>query len=679
MVHHRFSQILLPLFIVILAFSVRLYRLDAQSIWWDEGHSIQMASAPITQISMLPGMDVHPPGFFAALHGWMSIAGRSKFALRFFSVMFSVLTVAWVMRFGWMLRWHCVGIWAGLLMAISPFFVAYAQEVRMYAMVTFFATGSVYYLWQITSRSEWEVSNKGAIGIDDFGKISRISSSLNPSRWGRSLESSPQREEIEGGEDFQTRLTYVFRIPYLIPYILFTTISLYTHYFTIFLLGFENLMWLAWFMRRPSKVTQIWLWFGSQLAILLLFAPQLQRTLQQVTTYTNPNLNPPTLGYFITHNWQAYTLGLTINSDEVVPYLWALGILLIFGIIINHQSPIVNRQLLWVFSWLFIPMALFFIVLQQQPSYEPRYLMLATPSLMLLFAVALTSRRWMQWLGLGVVGFFIIGLVSYFSDAAYAKDDADAVAEFLAAETTPSDIVLVDVPHPFHYYADQIPAPTDYLFVDVHTAADTLNQQALGQDRLFWVTWWGSDTDPRGVIPYLLEKQAGPPTGELQFRGYQVVWYTLSDEAFSLPTDLQPGDVNFDNKLRLDGLAISPTVSQGGAVWATLHFSQLDHLAVNYKISLRLRSPGGAIVAQTDKLILNDRHFQTSAWPIDDPALNQAINVYTLSPLNSAYGGPLTLEAVVYDAETLAAIAAYGVPTTNDDLISAQIGKIEVK
>ena len=646
MVYHRFPKFFLPLLILIFAFGVRLYRLDAQSIWWDEGHSIQMASAPIAQIPTLPGMDVHPPGFFAALHGWMTIAGRSKFALRFFSVGFSLLTVAVVIRLGQMLRRPSADIWAGSLMAISPFFVAYAQEVRMYAMVTFFATGSVYFLWQLTSHSEGVVLNGGAIETHDLGKISRIS-------------------------------------PYLIPYILFTTASLYTHYFTIFLLCFENLIWLIWFMWRRGKIARIWLWFGSQLAILLLFMPQLQRALRQVTTYTNPNLTPPTLSYFITHNWQAYTLGLTISSDTALPYLWILSVILICGLIIflihNSQFTIHNSQFALLFAWLFIPMMLYFAVLQQQPSYEPRYLMLVTPSLMLLFALALTSRRWMQLLGIGVVGIFIIGLVSYFSDAAYAKDDADAVAAFLAAETTPSDIVLVDVPHPFHYYANQIPAPTDYLFVDVHTADDILNQQALGRDRLFWVTWWGSDTDPRGVIFYLLEKQAGPPIGERQFRGYRVVWYQLSDVAFSLPTDLPPSDVNFDNKLRLDGLAISPTVSQGGSVWATLHFSQLDHLAVNYKISLRLRSPDGVILAQTDKLILNDRHFQTSAWPLDDPALNQAINVYILSLTDPAYTGPLSLEAVVYNAETLDSIAAYGVPTTNDDLVSAQIGKIEVK
>jgi hypothetical protein len=76
---------------------------------------------------------------------------------------------------------------------------------------------------------------------------------------------------------------------------------------------------------------------------------------------------------------------------------------------------------------------------------------------------------------------------------------------------------------------------------------------------------------------------------------------------------------------------------------------------------------------------LNDRHFQTAAWPPDDPALNRGINVFTLPLVEGGYQGSLTLEAVVYNADDLASIAAYGVPTTNDDLVSAQIGQVEVQ
>ncbi|HHJ07372.1 MAG TPA: hypothetical protein ENK24_07720 [Anaerolineae bacterium] len=344
-----------------------------------------------------------------------------------------------------------------------------------------------------------------------------------------------------------------------------------------------------------------------------------------------------------------------------------------------HPSSFILHPSPFILSWLLVPLTLYFIVLQQRPSYEPRYMMLVTPALFLLFGLAFSAKGWgANLLGTATAVILLAGLGSYYTNEAFFKDDAAGVTQWLAAETTPDDIVYVDVPHPFHYYANRIPAPTRYLFVDIHTAAGTLNQEALGKNRLYWITWWGSDTDPRGVISYLLRKQAGPPTEEKQFRGYRVERYTLSGQPFSLPDKLSPAAVNFDNVLLLDGLAYSKTLSPGEAAWVTLHFSQLRPTDINYKISLRLRAPDGSLLAQVDKAILDDRHFQTAAWPIEDPALNQAINVYTL-PLNRPnYTGPLTLEAVVYNAATGDSIAAYGVPTTNDDLVSARIGEITV-
>ena len=49
-------------------------------------------------------------------------------------------------------------------------------------------------------------------------------------------------------------------------------------------------------------------------------------------------------------------------------------------------------------------------------------------------------------------------------------------------------------------------APAQYLFVDINTVAERLTELAKGRDRVFWVRWFESDTDPRGAVPFLLEK-----------------------------------------------------------------------------------------------------------------------------------------------------------------------------
>lgn len=632
--------------VLLVAFALRLYQLDSQSIWWDEGHSIEMASAPIASIPTLPGMDVHPPGYFVLLHQWLALAGRSEFGLRYLSVVFSVLTVALAVRFGRALSPPGGGfrlpLLVGLLTALSPLYVAYAQEVRMYAAVTFWALASVYFLWRLA---------RGGAGD-------------RPWLWA--------------------------------GYVLATAASLYTHYFTIFLLLFENLVWLVWTLNGAAgagwraRRARAASWLAAQMGVLALFAPQLLIALRQVTSYVNPNLAPPAAAEFLGRSWQAYTVGLAIRPDLARWGMWAalLALALALGALLGRRAD--RRRLgapfLFFAGWLGLPLAAYFLVLQRQPSFEPRYMMLVTPALFLGLAFGLSalgaggaSRRpagaVLAWLGgLSLLAAFGLGLASYFGDADFQKDDSAAVAAWLAAETTPNDVVLVDVPHPFHYYVTrgEIPAPTSYFFVDVHTAAGALTAATRGRERLFWVTWPRGDSDPRGVVPFLAEKQ-GEHLGHVAFRGYNVDWYRLSGRPFSLPEALPPVDVVFgepgNGLLRLDGLAYG--AGPGGeraAAWATLHFSLLRPAAADYRVSVRLRAAGsgttgGSLVAQTDRDLLNDRHVRTSAWPPDDDRLNQAINVYSLPLAPEAGPGPFSLEVVVYDAETLAGLPVSGAPT----------------
>jgi 4-amino-4-deoxy-L-arabinose transferase-like glycosyltransferase len=645
----------LPLAILGLAFSLRLYRLDFQSIWWDEGHSIFVAQHPLTQIPTLPAMDVHPPAYFALLHGWLALTGPSEFALRYLSVLFGMLTVALLWRFGRELGpSRLTPALAMFFAAISPLYVAYAQEVRGYGMLTFLALSSTFFLWRL---------------------INEKTPSPQPSPRGRG---NNDNSLLPLGEGLGVRGKSAARRN-LIAYILFTAAALYTHYFTVFLLLFHNAVWLAHMLRRRNRIA---LWLGSQLAVLLLFAPQLALALRQVADYANPNLLPPPLAEYLSRTWQAYTTGLTIDPQ---PARWAMsaiaGVLLLSWslVFLTRHSSLVTRHFLFLLTWLSIPLAAYFLVLQRRPSFEPRYLMLVSPAIFLLLANGLGQlpmtnnqlpiindqlplkkyggRYGLRALSYGftviIVAALLTGLTSYYTDDTWFKDDSAGVARWLAAETTTTDIVLVDVPHPFHYYAERlnIPAPVRYLFVDIHTAAEILTREAAGRQRLYWVTWWGSDTDPRGVIPYLAEK-AGTPAGQRDFKGYHVQWFDVPPEAvFSLPTALPPAAATFGDVLRLDGAALPAILPPGEPVWAALHFSLLRPTEVNYKVSLRLRDSAGQIVGQLDRDVLNDRHFRTAAWPVDDPALNQAINVYLLPLPPETPPGVYQLEAVLYNAE----------------------------
>jgi hypothetical protein len=169
-----------------------------------------------------------------------------------------------------------------------------------------------------------------------------------------------------------------------------------------------------------------------------------------------------------------------------------------------------------------------------------------------------------------------------------------------------------------------------------------------------------------------------------------VAWWDLQGDArFSLPNDLSQsaecpqGDITFGDVVRLGGFAFSDAAQAGGTAWATLHFTLLRNTDMDYRISLRLRGPEGDMLPPTDKDLLNDRHFHTSAWPQDDPRLNQAINVYTLLIPPGTPPGTYSLEAVAYEATTLEALLVTGIPpsgctSTAEDGVSARLGSVAV-
>ncbi len=659
-----------PLVIVLLAFALRLYRLDFQSLWWDEGHSVDMASAALAAIPTLPGMDVHPPLYFWLLHLWMAVAGRSEFALRFLSVCFGVATVALLYRMGRAMGGAGLGRLAAGIGALAPFWLAYSQEVRMYTMVTFLGGLSGYFLWAGLRgrRHEWR------------------------------------------GRDWTWPL-----------YVLSTAAALYTHYFAGFVLIFENVAWLWWAIRPPAAGParrRLARWLATQAGVLALLAPQLYTATRQVTAYKNVNLVPPTLGFFVQRCWQAFTVGLAFPPAWALAAAAGIAVVIVVGLGLRFAGPFGSLRagrgdsrvdggtVAFLAAWFALPLAVYFVVLQRRPSFEPRYVMLVTPPLYLLLACALhasrttrhaprkgqkSSRRLVRLIPCSlfssvVLAAFLVGLRTYFFDPAFFKDDTRGLARFVEAEAGPRDVVYIDVPHPFGYYYHGA-APGRYLFVDVHTVDRVLTEECQGRERLFWIRWRQSDTDPRGVVLYLLDKY-GQRLGQRRFRGYDVVWYRLPSPArFAVAPAFEPVDVDFGGQVRLVGRAFGgrgqePTASEaevearrvpaGRRAWAALQW-RATGAAGDYKASLYLRDERGHMVGQVDKALLNDRHLHTSAWGPDDVA----INVYNLPVAPGTPPGRYTLEAAVYAPESLRRLDVLDAAGTPQGT-TAPLGTLEV-
>lgn len=124
--------------ILLVALGLRLYHLDAQSLWNDEGTSVALAQRDLVTIARHASYDIHPPLYYWLLHGWTSVAGTSEVAARSLSVVAGVALVAGVWALGRRLAGPSAAAVAALLAAVAPFQVYYSQEARMYIWAALF-------------------------------------------------------------------------------------------------------------------------------------------------------------------------------------------------------------------------------------------------------------------------------------------------------------------------------------------------------------------------------------------------------------------------------------------------------------------------------------------------------------------------------------------------------------
>lgn len=121
--------------ILLVAWAVRLHNINYHSLWFDEAISVHWAkqSVPrILEVGFTLDEDRLPPLYYLLLKGWTAWVGFSETGLRLLSVVVGVLLIPLVAQIARLLFNHPIGIIAAALVALNPFLIWYAQEVRMY-------------------------------------------------------------------------------------------------------------------------------------------------------------------------------------------------------------------------------------------------------------------------------------------------------------------------------------------------------------------------------------------------------------------------------------------------------------------------------------------------------------------------------------------------------------------
>lgn len=127
------------------AFAVAAYRLGTKGLWLDEAVSADHARLGLAGLwRVVSGQDPNMGLYYVVLHVWVRVFGYHEAAIRSLSLLLGGLAVPVIALLGRRLFGRGAGLVAGLLLALSPFFVQYEQTARSYALLVLLVTLSSY-------------------------------------------------------------------------------------------------------------------------------------------------------------------------------------------------------------------------------------------------------------------------------------------------------------------------------------------------------------------------------------------------------------------------------------------------------------------------------------------------------------------------------------------------------
>ncbi|MDB5176686.1 MAG: hypothetical protein JWN75_354 [Candidatus Saccharibacteria bacterium] len=124
------------------------------SIWFDEAFGSYLIRFSFVDLTRYTASDVHPPLYYWLLKVWTSLFGNTELGIRTMSLFFGAVTLI----FAYVLIVRLFGRKAAyvslLFLALSPMFIRYSQEARMYTLLTAIIVAATYVLVYMTEHTK---------------------------------------------------------------------------------------------------------------------------------------------------------------------------------------------------------------------------------------------------------------------------------------------------------------------------------------------------------------------------------------------------------------------------------------------------------------------------------------------------------------------------------------------
>jgi hypothetical protein len=624
---------ILPYLVVAAAFLVRVYRLDGQSLWFDEGYSLHLASQNVQRI-----VQETPVGWLPlhslVLHCWLGLVGSSPFAARFFSVFLGVALVALLYLVGRALADHTTGMAAALLGTFSPFLLYYSQEARVYAFWLFFCLISFYALL-------WALRHPGR------------------------------------------------RKGWLL-YAVTTAAALHSHYFSVFLLPWGVAV-LSYDAVRRRRWRPLAVGLAAQAAALVSCMPLMGLARASVSDPYGFWRSPLSPSQVVLDLWYHFASGGNLPFREAAPAMLALAATAVLGMIAFRR----NWGGALLASNAAIPVLGMLALSTWRELYVARYVAIAVPGVYLLSArgwswlgrVAGEERVLVRAstlvVSVGLVGAIAVpwaeGLGNYYYSPEYARDDFRGAALYVAENERDGDVVVMSgggISMAFlPYYTGRLP------WVDLPPYGEWLGEaevvEALngllakrGGGRVWLVLSDNGITDPQNLIVAHLWTYGHvvEAKGFAGRTGVRVLLFSprFDDGAFVFsPLAYQPLEASFDRQLEVLGYAIDGSgFAPGDDVHVALQWRALSQPGEDYHAFVHLLDGSGALVVGHDKVPLN-QYFRPSVWPVGEPLRDE----YVLHLPEDLSPGTYALEIGLYSYPSLRRLYVDGGPSHGADRV----------
>ena len=123
-----------------------------RGFWGDEAWTSLISQLPYVQMIKTTAADFHPPGYYTVIELLYKFVAPTEINTRIVSIIFYFLTIFLVFKLASFVRGKNFGVLSAIVVAANPIFFTYAFEARNYTMFAFAATGSIYFLIQLSEK-----------------------------------------------------------------------------------------------------------------------------------------------------------------------------------------------------------------------------------------------------------------------------------------------------------------------------------------------------------------------------------------------------------------------------------------------------------------------------------------------------------------------------------------------